>query len=131
MADTVTIIDQAYAAFNQRNIDSVLALMTEDVSWPNAWEGGKITGKEGIRDYWTRQWAELDPHVEPLSITTDPEGKLHVRVHQLVKNLQGDTLFDGEVLHVYTMKDHLIAAMDIGDNADPTSAPSAAVTHRS
>lgn len=131
MADTnTTIIEQAYTAFNQRNIDAVLALMTEDVSWPNAWEGGKITGKEGIRDYWTRQWAELDPHVDPLAITTDAQGKLRVRVHQLVKNLQGDVLFDGEVLHIYTMKGNLIAAMDLADDADPTAAPSAAFAHR-
>lgn len=131
MADTVTIIDQAYAAFNQRNIDAVLALMTEDVSWPNAWEGGKITGKEEIRAYWTRQWAELNPHVEPVAVTEDASGKLRVRVHQLVKNLQGDVLVDGEVLHVYTMSNGLISAMDLGDDAAPTIAPSAAFTHRS
>ena len=131
MADTRTIIEQAYSAFNHRNIDAALALMTEDVSWPRASEGGKIVGKEEIRAYWTRQWAEFDPHVEPLAITEDAVGKVRVRVHQLVKSLQGDLLADSEVLHVFTMNRGLIAAMDLGDEADAIAGPSAAFAHRS
>jgi len=53
-----------------------------------------------------------------------------VRVHQLVKSLQGDVLSDSEVLHVFTMNTGLIAAMDLGDDADPTAGPSAAFAHR-
>ena len=131
MADTRTIIEHAYSAFNHRNIDAALALMTEDVSWPRASEGGKVIGKEEIRAYWTRQWAEFDPHVEPLAITEDAVGKVRVRVHQLVKSLQGDLLADSEVLHAFTMNRGLIAAMDLGDEADATAGPSAAFAHRS
>jgi hypothetical protein len=56
MADTKTIIEQAYSAFNKRDIDGASALMTQDVSWPKASEGGKVVGKEEVRTYWTRQW---------------------------------------------------------------------------
>ena len=131
MADAKTLIRQAYSAFNNRDIDAALALMTQDVSWPKASEGGKIVGKEEIRAYWTRQWAEFDPHVEPLAITEEDGGKLRVRVHQLVKSLQGDVLSDTEVLHVFTMSTGLIAAMDLADEANPTAGPSAAFAHRS
>jgi hypothetical protein len=130
MADTRTLIEQAYSAFNRRDIDGALALMTEDVSWPRASEGGKVVGKEEIRAYWTRQWGEFDPRVEPVAIVEEDGGKVRVRVRQLVKSLQGDVLFDGEVLHVYTVKAGLIAAMDLGGEADAT-APSAAFAHRS
>ena len=130
MADTKTLIEQAYSAFNKRNIDGALALMTEDVSWPKASEGGKIVGKEEIRAYWTRQWGEFDGHVEPLAIIEEEGGKIRVRVHQLVKNLQGDVVWDGEVLHVFTVNNGLIAAMDLGDQAD-TTGPTAAFAHRS
>jgi hypothetical protein len=131
MADTKTLIEKAYSAFNKRDIDGALALMTEDVSWPKASEGGKAIGKEEIRAYWTRQWDEFDPYVEPLAITEGDGGKVRVRVHQLVKSLRGDILSDSEVLHVFTMKTGLIAAMDLGDEADPTAGPSAAFAHRS
>jgi hypothetical protein len=131
MTDNKTLIEQAYSAFNKRDIDGALALMTQDVNWPKASEGGKVVGKEEIRAYWTRQWSEFDPHVEPLAITEERGGKVRVRVHQLVKNLQGDVLSDSEVLHVFTMKTGLIATMDLGDEADPTAGPSAAFAHRS
>jgi hypothetical protein len=131
MADTKTMIEQAYSAFNKRDIDGALALMTQDVSWPKASEGGKVIGKEEIRAYWTRQWGEFDPHVEPLAMTEEDGGKIRVRVHQFVKNLQRDVLSDSEVFHVFTVKSGLIAAMDLGDAADPTAGPSAAFAHRS
>jgi hypothetical protein len=131
MADTKTMIEQAYSAFNRRDIDGALALMTQDVSWPKASEGGKVVGKEEIRAYWTRQWSEFDPHVEPLAMTEEDGGKTRVRMHQLVKSLQGEVLADSEVVHVFTVKSGLIAAMDLGDEADSTAGPSAAFAHRS
>src|SRR6202043_3676861 len=79
MADTKTLIEQAYSAFNKRGIDGALALMTQDVSWPKASEGGKVVGKEEIRAYWTRQWGEFNPHVEPLAMTEQDGGKTRVR----------------------------------------------------
>jgi hypothetical protein len=131
MADTKTVIEQAYSAFNKRDIDGALALMTQDVSWPKASEGGKVVGKEEIRGYWARQWGEFDPHVEPLAMTEEDGGRTRVRVHQLVKSLQGDVLSDSEVLHVFTVKSGLIAGMDLGDEADATAGPSTAFAHRS
>src|ERR1700745_525671 len=130
MADTKTIIEQAYSAFNKRNIDGVLALMTQDVSWPKASEGGKVVGKEEIRAYWTRQWSKFDPHVEPLEMPEEYGGKTRVRVHQLVKSLEGDVLSDSEVLHVFTINSGLIAAMHLGGEENRTG-PSAAFAHRS
>jgi hypothetical protein len=130
MADTKTLIEQAYSAFNLRNIDGALAVMTEDVSWPKASEGGRVVGKEEIRAYWTRQWGEFDGHVEPLGITEEDRGRIRVRVHQLVRNLEGNVLSDSEVLHIFTMNNGLIAAMDLGDETD-TTGPTVAFAHRS
>ena len=130
MADPKSIIEQAYAAFNQRDIDAALALMTENVSWPKASEGGKVLGKNEIRAYWTRQWAEFDPHVDPLAMSED-RSRIRVRVRQWVKSLQGDVLSDSEVVQIFTLKSGLIAAMDFPDQADAGAGPSAAFAHRS
>ena len=131
MADTKTLIEHAYSAFNKRDIDGALALMTLDVTWPKASEGSRVVGKDEIRAYWTRQWGEFDPHVEPLAMTEEDGGRTRVRVHQLVKSIQGNILSDSEVLHVFIVKGGLIAAMDLGDEADPAARPSAAFAHRS
>lgn len=131
MASANPMIEQAYSTFNKRDVDGALALMTEDVSWPRASEGGRIVGKEEIRSYWTRQWHEFDPHVEPLSMTEQDGGRVLVHVHQLVKSLQGDVLSDSEILHIFTVRNGLIAAMDLDDQSDATPGPSAAFAHRS
>ena len=118
MPNTQTLLAQAYSAFNHRDIDSALALMSENVSWPKASEGGRVVGKEEIRAYWTRQWNQFDPHVEPVEIIDDERGKTDVKVHQLVKNLNGGVLSDSEVWHVYTISNGLIDRMDLKDFKD-------------
>jgi hypothetical protein len=115
MPNTQTLIAQAYSAFNRRDIDSALTLMSENVSWPKASEGGRVIGKEDIRAYWTRQWQEFDPHVEPLEVIGH-EGITTVKVHQLVKSLGGEVLSDSEVWHVYTIANGLIERMDLKES---------------
>jgi hypothetical protein len=90
--------------------------MSENVSWPKASVGGRVVGKEEIRAYWARQWAEFDPHVEPVAITEGEAGRTEVKVHQLVRSLNGDVLSDQVLLHVYTIANGLIERMDIGDS---------------
>ena len=131
MANTQTLIAQAYSAFNRRDIDGALALMSQEVNWPKASEGGRVVGKEEIRAYWTRQWREFDPHVEPLEVIEREGGIAEVRVHQLVKSHGGDVLFDGEVRHVYTIANGLIESMDLKESETGSgSAPSAAFSRR-
>jgi hypothetical protein len=127
MVNTQTLLARAYAAFNHRDIEGALALMSEKVSWPKASEGGRVVGKEEIRSYWTRQWNEFDPHVEPVEMIDHEGGITEVKVHQLVKSLGGDVLSDSEVWHVYTIANGLIERMDLKEGetgSDPT--PSAA-----
>src|SRR6266404_283175 len=78
--------------------------------------GGRVVGKEEIRSYWTRQWKEFDPHVEPLEVIDQEGGITEVKVHQLVKSLGGDVLSDSEVWHVYTIANGLIESMDLRES---------------
>jgi hypothetical protein len=102
-----------YQAFNERDIEATLAGMSEDVDWPNGWQGGREQGHEAVREYWTRQWAEIDPHVDVVSIATRPDGRVAVDVHQLVLDRGGDLLSDSRVVHVYELRDGLVVRMDI------------------
>jgi hypothetical protein len=125
------LIAGAYSAFNRRDIDGALALMSENVSWPKASEGGRVVGKEEIRAYWTRRWKEFDPHVEPLEVIDREGGITEVRVHQVVKDLGGDILSDREVWHVFTVANGLIERMDLKEGETSSdSASSAAFSRR-
>jgi hypothetical protein len=107
------LIEKAYGSFNSRDIDGALTAMHGEVQWPKAFEGGYVAGHDGIRDYWMRQWSEIDPRVTPTAINERENGTVAVTVQQLVKDLQGKVLFDGVVTHVYTLRDGLLQRMDI------------------
>ena len=107
------LINQAYAAFNARDIPRVLATLHPQVRWARAWEGDYATGHDQVRAYWQRQWQELDPHVEPTRISERADGRLEVLVQQLVKDRQGTVVFEGPVKHLYTIQDGLLQQMDI------------------
>ena len=113
MDEARELLEAAYREFNARRIDAVLALMQPDVAWPNGWEGGYVHGHEGVRDYWTRQWAVLDPHVEPVAIRRETDGRMRVEVHQVVRDREGKLLVDTMVWHVYTLRGGLIERMEI------------------
>lgn len=107
------IIKQAYASFNARDIPAVLQHLCSDVLWANGWEGGHVQGHAAVEAYWTRQWKELNPRVEPTGFRRRNDGRLEVIVHQVVKDKEGNLLFDGTVLHVYVFETDCIKRMDI------------------
>jgi hypothetical protein len=109
------MIEQLYEAFNRRQIDAVLDQLAPDVDWPNGMEGGRVHGRDAVREYWLRQWAVIDPTVTPRTIATDESGRIVVDVHQIVRDLTGVLLSDRMVQHVYTLRDGLIQRMDIHD----------------
>jgi hypothetical protein len=103
----------AYVAFNARDIDAALALMTDDVAWPRAFKGGFVCGPEEVRAYWTEQWSEIDPTVEPVSFHTEDSESILVVVDQVVRDLADGLLASGRVLHRFTLKDGLIQRMEV------------------
>jgi ketosteroid isomerase-like protein len=102
MSDDVEHLRRVYALFNGRDIESALAAMHPDVVWANGMEGGHVHGRDEVRSYWKRQWAIIDPRVEPMEIVRDIEGNL---------------LADRLVTHVFQMRNGLIQRFDIHDIA--------------
>jgi len=112
-APEIELLRAAYAAFNARDIDAALALMTPDVAWPKAFKGGFVRGPEEVRAYWTEQWSEINPHVEPVSFYSEETGRILVDVHQVVRDEAGAVLADEHVGHRFTLEHSLIQAMEV------------------
>ncbi len=119
----IQLLRAAYTAFNARDIDATLALMTQDVAWPKAFKGGFVRGPEEVRAYWTEQWSEINPQVEPVAFYPEVTGRIIVEVHQVVHDLTGAVLADELVGHRFTFAHALIQAMEVGP--PPSSDPSA------
>jgi hypothetical protein len=121
MSAEIDILKRIYEQFNARDMDAVLGALDPNVVWANGMDGGYVYGRDGVRAYWTRQWAMLDPHVEPVVFSTGPDGEVVVEVHQVVHGLDGNKLADQMVGHIFHFKDGLIGRFDI---RQPQTVPS-------
>jgi ketosteroid isomerase-like protein len=113
MPGDTELLKELYDRFNARDMEALLATMHGDVMWANGMEGGHVRGRDGVRNYWTRQWAAIDPHVEPVGFSASADGTILVEVHQTVRDLSGNLLSDKMVGHVFRIDDGLIKRFDI------------------
>jgi nuclear transport factor 2 (NTF2) superfamily protein len=97
-ADSVRAL---YQSFNERDLDAVLAAMTPDVDWPNGWEGGRLLGRDSVREYWERQWREIRPTTTVRSVGERSDGTVEARVRLVVRDPAGNVLARSDVTHVY------------------------------
>jgi len=109
----IELLRRAYSAFNTRDIDAALATMFKDVAWPKAFKGGFALGHDEVRAYWTEQWAEINPHVEPTSFHPEPDGRVLVHVHQVVRDLSGAVVSDSDVGHLFAIQSGRIQMMEV------------------
>ncbi|MGH8161946.1 MAG: nuclear transport factor 2 family protein [Gammaproteobacteria bacterium] len=112
-APQIELLCAAYAAFNARDIDAALALMTPDVVWPRAFKGGFVKGPEEVRAYWTEQWGEINPHVEPIAFHPEHANRILVDVPQVVRDIAGTVIADEHVGHRFTIDHGLIQIMEV------------------
>jgi ketosteroid isomerase-like protein len=124
MDDDIDLLRGLYDRFNARDIDGVLTALAGDVAWANGMDGGHVHGRDGVRDYWTRQWAIVSPHVEPVTFHRTADDAIVVEVLQAVRDLEGRPLQgqthglrDKTVGHVFRMRGGKVARFDIRDDA--------------
>src|SRR3954453_17185752 len=122
MDDDVEVLKRIYDRFNARDIDGVLVVLAADVAWANGMDGGDVHGREAVREYWTRQWSMVSPHVEPVGFRRTADGAGGAEVRQSVRDLEGKPLQglahglkDRTVGHVFRLRDGRVARLDIQD----------------
>lgn len=113
MSKNTELLQHLYDRFNARDMDAVLAAMHQDVVWANGLDGGYVYGRDGVRAYWTRQWATMDPRAEPISFSIGEAATVQVLVHLTAHDLTGRLLFDTRAVHVFQIEDGLIRRFDI------------------
>jgi ketosteroid isomerase-like protein len=116
MSDEVDLLKHMYERFNARDMETVLAAMLEDVTWANGMEGGHVHGRDEVRSYWTRQWAMINPRVDPTGFSVGPDKEVIVEVHQVVHDKEGKLLIDQMVGHIFRFENGLIRRFDIRES---------------
>jgi ketosteroid isomerase-like protein len=109
--DRVAFLKRAYRLFNERDIDGLFAMMTDDVEWPDVANRAVLHGKEAIRPYWEGQFAVADPRVRPTDFIEAGDDVIAV-VDQRILDLQGQPLMPpATVFHRYTFVDDVVRRM--------------------
>jgi ketosteroid isomerase-like protein len=122
MDENIILLERLYDRFNARDIDGVLDGLAEDVVWANGMDGGHVEGLDAVRQYWTRQWAVVSPHVEPVAFRLVADETIIAEVLQSVFDLEGNPLHgqthglkDKTVGHVFHFREGKVARFDIQD----------------
>jgi ketosteroid isomerase-like protein len=110
-ADQRDLLLQAYAAYNGQDLEALLALVSDDVDWPDG--GGRLHGKEEVRAYWTEQWARTRTHDEPVTFSRRRDGRIAVHISQVVRSPNGSVISTGRFLHLHRLEGDRIARLDI------------------
>jgi hypothetical protein len=116
MISNQEFLQNLYDAFNKREIETVIIMMQPDVKWANGMQGGFIQGRDGVREYWKKQFELIKPHLEPLKFEIDEKGRSVVTNHQIVRDLDDNLLLEKTVRHVFTIENGLIKVFEIEDS---------------
>ncbi len=109
----VGLLHDAYRAFNQRRIEDLLALMVEDVCWPDVGRGEVLRSHGEVRAYWSAQFEAASPVVEPTDFVAAGEDVVAV-VRQQLFDHAGDPLTETiTVFHRYSFRGDKVAAMTV------------------
>src|SRR5690349_21381237 len=106
------LLIRLYDCFNARDMPGALATMHKDVVWANGLEGGHVQGHDGVRSYWTQQWATMDSRAEPIAFSIGPDGTHEAEVHLVAHDLAGNVLFDQIGRHAFHIENGLITRFD-------------------
>lgn len=113
MPSSTELLGYLYDRFNARDVEAALATMHRDVVWANGIEGGYVYGHNGVRDYWTRQWATIDSHADPVDFSIGEDGTIDVEVRLTARDLKGNVVFDKVGVHAFRIENGLIRRFDI------------------
>ena len=116
--ERMVFLQRAYELFNDRDIDALLAMMTDDVEWPDVANNVVLRGKDAIRSYWQGQFAVADPRVVPTDFLEAGEGLVAV-VAQRIADLQGRPLGPPTIVfHRYSFVGDRVSRMVVFTDRD-------------
>jgi ketosteroid isomerase-like protein len=111
--EKVAFLEVAYRRFNERDIDALLAMTTDDVEWPDVARGKVLHGPREIRAYWEAQFAAADPRVTPTAFIPTGDDMVAV-VDQRIFDLAGQPVTASTVVyHRYSFAGDLVSRMRV------------------
>ena len=108
----------AYESFNRQDLQSVLAVLTDDVSWPDVVNDGLLHGKQEVREYFERVFSFATMQVTIGDLIPIGDAVL-VTAYQQFYDLDGKQLGQPRtVVNRFTFRGDLVARMEVTAHDD-------------
>jgi hypothetical protein len=105
------LLENAYAAYNRRDVDGLLELLTEDVDWPDG--DARLVGRAAVRRYWLDQFTQTRTRDEPVRFVALSPDRTAVHIDQTVQDRHGRVLSRGAFRYSFTVRGGLISRLDV------------------
>ena len=105
------LIGRLYHVYNARDLETLSALVQEDVDWPDG--DRRLHGRAAVRDYWSKQWTRIHTHDEVVGVVDQTPRRMVVHISQVVRDLDGAVVSSGAFEHTYEIRNGLVARMDL------------------
>jgi ketosteroid isomerase-like protein len=118
-ATRIEAVRGVYSAFNEGDIESVIALMSSDVDWANPMEGGRGRGHEAIRRTWERLSKQFACRVDAKEIGVDGRGRVVVDAAVAIRDATGKPLAHQRMRHIFSFRGEPIQRFDVREPLPP------------
>lgn len=116
MTTRQAMLEEAYDAFNRRDLARIRPLIHPDAVWPNTLEDGEpLAGKEAVLSQFARIFATIRPHIALIRVLEETADALTIEAQYAVESPDGHVWNDTRATLTYHFRDGLLTGMTIVD----------------
>lgn len=116
MSTNLDAVNQFYATFGAGDLDACAQLLTEDVvvhEPPELPYGGEYSGHSGFKEMITTIVTEFELAITDVVATEAPDGRVVGLIRLTFTNRESGDAVETRMVEVYTLRDGLIAEIDV------------------
>lgn len=108
-----SLLAKAYEAFNARDPIGLGEVLHAGVQWPDSLEGGLVTGRAAVMNYFARQFDLMQLDAHQITVREEPPARIVVDIQYAVKSRDGQLWSDTRAVLAYDFADGLILRMTV------------------
>ncbi|HWU78842.1 MAG TPA: nuclear transport factor 2 family protein [Caulobacter sp.] len=114
MTTPQALVDEAYDAFNARDLARMRPLIHAQAVWPNTLEDGPpLVGREAVIGHFARIFATMLPNIQLIRVVEETTDTLTVEAQYSVESHDGHVWTDTRATLTYHFRDGLLSGMTI------------------
>ena len=114
MSTLLAALEEAYDAFNRRDLAGIRAVLHPDVVWPDTMESGPpFVGREAAMAQFAHVFATIVPNIALIRVLEETADTLTVEAQYSVESRDGHVWTDTRATLTYHFRDDLLTGLTI------------------